>query len=101
MTLFDLLTVISFVTPIGGAFGAAKRDHLSIGGYLVTSLLGLLLGVLFAWCLRASAMALAPRLQAMGKLVQRACTISYLCMSVLWPLLGVFAGALTVKAVFG
>lgn len=51
-TLWDLLTLISFVMPITGAFGVAKDSHAGVWGYILVILVGLAIGVGCAVCMR-------------------------------------------------
>jgi hypothetical protein len=52
VTLWDLLTVISFVLPVAGASGAARVTNAGIVGYLLVVSAGLAIGVSCAVCMR-------------------------------------------------
>ena len=48
MTLWDLLTVVSFVMPISGAMASAKQAHTGFWGYATALLLGVISELLSA-----------------------------------------------------
>jgi hypothetical protein len=52
VTLWDLLTLISFVVPVAGASAEAKHFHTGLVGYVLTISVGLAIGVCSAVCMR-------------------------------------------------
>ena len=52
MTIWDILVGASFIAPISTAFEAAKRAGLGWGGYAVSMIIGLVVGLVFATLLR-------------------------------------------------
>ena len=52
VTLWDLLTLISFVVPVAGAFADAKHSHAGLAGYVLAISVGLAIGVGCAVCMR-------------------------------------------------
>jgi len=52
VTLWDLLTLISFVVPISTAFAEGKASHVRLIGCLLAISIGLLVGVCCAVCMR-------------------------------------------------
>lgn len=98
MTLIDLMTVMCFVMPITEAVAEAKLEHVHAGGYVVASLIGILIGIAFAWGLRASASVLAKRLDKKGwRVTQVVGTAAYLFGCVTWMVLGDLLGGWIVK----
>lgn len=98
MTLIDLMTVMCFVMPITGAVAEAKLEHVHAGGYVVASLIGIVVGIAFAWGLRTSASALARRLDKDGwRATQVVGTAAYLFGCVTWMVLGDLLGGWIVK----
>jgi len=49
MTLWDLLIAICFTIPIAGALSSAKHLNVGVGGYALAIIVGLALGISFAW----------------------------------------------------
>ena len=98
MTLIDLMTVMCFMMPITGAVAEAKLEHVHARGYVMASLIGILVGIAFAWGLRASASALAKRLDKEGwRATQVVGTAAYLFGCVTWMVLGALLGGWIVK----
>jgi hypothetical protein len=99
MTLCDLLTAMSFVTPISGAMASANHVHSGFWGYAIALFLSLILGTACAWALRASvrrvAMTVGDHPETFGK---RLCVGMYLCASLLWPLFAGFLGGWTTSS---
>jgi hypothetical protein len=52
VTLWDLLTLISFVVPVAGAAADAKHSHAGLVGYVLAISVGLAIGVCCAVCMR-------------------------------------------------
>jgi hypothetical protein len=101
MTLWDLLTVISFVMPISGAMASAKHAHAGFWGYTTALFLSLILGVACGWAVRASAARVAMTLgnnhETFGK---RLVLGMYLCASALWPFFALFLGGCATSSIF-
>jgi hypothetical protein len=101
MTLWDLLTIISFVMPISGAMASAKHAHAGFWGYAAALLLSLILGVACGWAVRASAervaMSLGDNLETLGR---RLYLGIYLCAAALWPFFAGFLGGWATSSVF-
>ena len=100
MTLWDFLTVVSFLTPIGRAMDAAKHARSGTSGYGTAFFLSIMLGIAFGWAVRAGAARLS---HALGDQPETAlmwlCFALYLCAAFLWPFLGLFAGEWVAKPV--
>ena len=52
VTLWDLLTLISFVVPVAGAFADSKHSHAGLAGYVLAISVGLAIGAGCAVCMR-------------------------------------------------
>jgi hypothetical protein len=52
VTLWDLLTLISFVVPVAGASADAKHFHGGLAGYVLAISVGLAIGGCCAVCMR-------------------------------------------------
>jgi hypothetical protein len=100
MTLWDLLTVISFVMPISGAMASAKHAHAGFWGYAIALLLSLIVGVAFGWAVRASAARMALiRGDNPKTLKNRLYLGAYFCGSALWPCFALFLGGWVTNSV--
>jgi hypothetical protein len=101
MTLWDLLTVISFVMPISGAMASAQHAHVGFWGYATALLLSLILGVACGWAVRASsarvAMTLGDNPKTFGNWLYLG---AYCCASALWPFFALFLGGWATSSVF-
>jgi hypothetical protein len=100
MTLLDVLTVITFVTPISGAVETAKHAHEGFWGYATALLLGLIIGIGCGWAVRASAARMVLILEdnpkkLKGRLYLGAC----FCALALWPLFAGFLGGWATSSV--
>ena len=54
VTLWDLLTLISFVLPVAGASGVAKGSHAGLLGYALVLSIALTIGICCAACMRVA-----------------------------------------------
>ena len=63
MTLWDLLTIICFAMPIGGAHSAAKQAGIGFGGHAVAILVGLFVGAGCACVMRVVGKLVVTRLE--------------------------------------
>jgi hypothetical protein len=63
MTLSELLMAIRFSGTITAAVSAARSARSGVGGYALAATLGLTLGLICAWGMRALPLALAARLE--------------------------------------
>jgi hypothetical protein len=52
VTLWDLLTVISFLLPVAGASEEANHSQAKLGGYVLAISVGVAIGVCCAVCMR-------------------------------------------------
>lgn len=83
MTLWDLLTVISFVSPISAAMASANSAHANFRGYAIALFLSLILGIVCGWALRSSARRVAMLVGDHPKTWGNVCFGIYLCASLL------------------
>ena len=61
MALWDLMTALCFVMPIAGALATVKDVQKGWAGYALAIIVGVVLGALCAWTMRAASNKLAPR----------------------------------------
>jgi hypothetical protein len=91
VTLWDLLTAVSFAMPIGGALASAKLARASFGGYVLAITVGLALGLSFALSMRTIGKTVAAQMK--GQYAPREWYARALYFAaVLWILLGLFLG---------
>ena len=63
VSLWDLLLVICFAMPIGGALSSASIRKVGFGGYALAITLGLALGACCAWAMRTVGATVAAHIQ--------------------------------------
>ena len=63
VSLWDLLTVVCCVTPIGGALASAKITKVGFSGYTLAITIGLAIGVCCAWTMRTVGDTVAARIR--------------------------------------
>ena len=99
MTLFELLAVTSFTSPIGCAMVVAWRAHSSVFGYAVALLLSMLLGFACVWVIEASAERVFPVLSKQSTFGMKLYLITYICALTLWPFFAGFLGSWVASSV--
>ena len=101
MTLWDLLTVITFVIPIGASIATAHHVHAGFWGYAIAVSLSLMVGIACGWALRASASRVATIVgDHPGTFGQRLCVGTYFCACLLWPFVSGFLGGWATSSAF-
>ena len=102
VTLWDLLTLISFAVPVAGASEEAKLSHAGSLGYVLAISVGLAIGVCCAICMRIALVRVGGYL-VRSNLSARAetwCSGLMLIAAFIWIILGLFAeGWLATKIV--
>jgi hypothetical protein len=63
VSLWDLLTLICFVMPIGGALASAQSFKAGLGGQALAVAIGTVPGVFCAWTVRVVSKAIVAKLQ--------------------------------------
>jgi hypothetical protein len=103
VTLWDLLTLISFVMPIAGASAIAKHSHPGLGGYTLVISVGLAIGMCSAVCMRIA-------LVRVGGYVVRSAVATraeswysglMLIAAFLWIVFALFAGSWLASTILG
>jgi len=99
MTLFDVLTAISFVAPISAAMASANHAHAGFWGYAIALFLSLILGTACGWTLRTSARRVAMILGDHPKTFRKRFSEGiYLCLSLLWLFFAALLGVWTTSS---
>lgn len=93
VTLWDLLSVVCAVMPIGSALAVAKHARAGFGGYALTAVVGLSLGACFTWTMRAGAAALAKGIQRQPVTRQERYFGALYFAAILWRIVADFLGA--------
>jgi hypothetical protein len=93
VTLWDLLTLISFVVPVAGASADAKHSHLGIAGYALAISVGLVIGVCCAACMRIALVRVGGYLvrSSVSARVQSWYSGLMLIAAFIWMVFGLFA----------
>lgn len=100
VTLWDLLTLISFVMPIAGASAEAKLSHAGFAGYALVISIGLAIGFGCAACMRIALVRVGGYME--GKLSTQAeswYSGAMLMAGFLWIVLALFIGGWLARSV--
>jgi hypothetical protein len=89
MTLWDLMTAICAVMPLAGALATVRDIQKGWVGYGLAIIVGVLVGVLCAWAMKAIGIAFATR---SGARSDRYFRILYVA-AVAWIILALFLGS--------
>jgi hypothetical protein len=84
MTLTELLIAICFFTPLGSAYGSASRMKVGFGGHVLAVVIGLAIGVGFAWTMWLSVPKVAKWIDSLSKPLQKICTVGFLILMLMW-----------------
>ena len=92
MTLWDLLLAVCFVMPVSGAIAAAKLIRAGVVGYVLSVLIGLMLGLGCAWIAHKTGASVHNRVKQRDNSVQnRYFRLLYLG-AMLWIVFALFLG---------
>ena len=92
VSLWDLLNVICFTTPIALALASAVRAKAGFGGYALALTIGLALGVSFAWAMRTVGKSVAAHIKRHpGSLIETHAYALYFG-AILWIVFASFLG---------
>lgn len=78
--------------PVGGALASAKLAKTSVAGYGLSVAVGLILGLLLAWIMRAAGKIIGGRIKRQSELVQVRYFRALYITAALWIALGLFLG---------
>ncbi len=95
VTLWDLLTLISFVVPAAGASAEAKLSHARLVGYIPAISAGLAIGACCAVCMRIALLRVGGYLTGTTNASRRTESLIAAVMliaALIWILSGDFAG---------
>jgi hypothetical protein len=99
MTLWDLLTALCFVMPIAGALATVKDTPKGLLAYPVAVVVGLVVGGLCAWTMRAMGNKVAAR-SGPGKEDQKPGAFRMLYfVTVIWIVVALFLGSWMTKVI--
>jgi hypothetical protein len=92
VTLWDLLTLVCFVMPIGGAHAAAELARVGLGGHLVAIPVGMFVGAGCAWAVRSAGGLVITRLgERPAEAKENSLRVLYL-VAFIWSFCGLFIG---------
>jgi hypothetical protein len=92
VSLWDLLNVLCFVMPIGGALASARIAKVGFSGYALATTLGLAFGVCCAWPMRTVGKTVATHIKRHpGSLKERYAYALYFA-AMLWIVFALFLG---------
>jgi len=94
MTLIELLIAISFFLAVGSAYGSASHLRLGFFGHALALLMGIVIGLGFAWTMWASVGKLVKWTDRVPKAFQGACGIGCLLLFGVWIIVAGIAGAM-------
>jgi hypothetical protein len=92
MSLWDLLTLICCVMPIGGALASAKVARVGFGGYTLAIAIGFVLGVCCAWTMRTVGDTLGAHITRQTVSVHERYFRALYFAAVVWIACGLFLG---------
>lgn len=98
VTLWDLLTVVCFVMPAGGALASARLAKAGFSGIAVAIVLGLALSFCFAWAMRVIGKIAGTHIRRQPSPRQNIYFMFLYLAAMLWIVFGFVLGASTSTA---
>jgi membrane protein required for beta-lactamase induction len=98
MTIWHLLSVTAFFAPLISSLQTARVAHVGIGAYVISVLIGALLGTFGAWSLWLGNKLIFRRVHQDSPLRQLLVVIPVLLVSIAWVVLGGYCGELATRA---
>jgi hypothetical protein len=92
VSLWDLLTAVCSVMPIGGALASAQYAKVGFGGYTLAVTIGLALGVCGAWTMRAVGKTVAARIRRQTVSMHQRYFRALYFAAVVWIVFALFLG---------
>ena len=92
VSLWDLLTVVCCVMPIGGALASAKYAKVGFGGYTLAITIGVALGLCCAWTMRTVGDTVAARIKRQAVSLHESYFRMLYVAAVVWIAFGLFLG---------
>jgi hypothetical protein len=86
MTLIELLIAICFFLAVGSAYGSASHLKLGFFGHAVALVIGIVIGLGFAWAMWASVGKLVKLIDRAPKALRGACGIGCLLLFGVWTM---------------
>jgi|HubBroStandDraft_6_1064221.scaffolds.fasta_scaffold28202_1 hypothetical protein len=98
MTIWHLLSAMAFFAPLISTLWTARATHVGIGGYLLSLLIGTVLGIMCAWLLWLANKTIFGHISQNSALLQALVVVPVLLVSIAWVALGGYCGELMIKA---
>lgn len=98
VTLWDLLTLVCCTMPISGATASAKIAKAGFGGYTLSIITGIFVGVACAWAMRAVANNMVARTKQHPESLKEWHFRALYFGAMLWIVLALFLGAFVSSA---
>lgn len=92
VSLWDLLTVLSFAMPIAGAVASAGLAKAGFRGYVLAIIVGFALGLCCAWTMRIVGKAAAANIKRHSESVQQGYVWALYFAAMLWVVFALFLG---------